>query len=243
VDSVPHFRWSADFLNMMFASDQGGDERTQTVFDDAVNLLLLLHADHEQNCSTSTARMVASSEASTHAAMSAAVGALSGPRHGGANQAVIEMLEQLLVEGADVPALLASVRAGERKLMGFGHRVYKNQDPRAVLLKRAANDLVSKLSHQEPLLRLAVELEQAALDDDYFQERRLFANVDFYSGLIYRALGIPTTMYPMMFALGRVPGWLAQVSELRGEKYRIHRPRQLYVGPAERRPPANSLVD
>src|SRR5690606_10783896 len=141
--SVAEFRWSADLLNMMFANDEGGDEQTQ-MFDDVLNLLLLLHADHEQNCSTSTARMVASAEASTHASISAAVGALSGPRHGGANRAVVEMLEALQADGGDVKKLLASVRAGERKLMGFGHRVYKNHDPRALLLEQAASDLLSK---------------------------------------------------------------------------------------------------
>jgi citrate synthase len=224
--------WQANFLRMMFAVP-AEDYEVPKVLEDALNLLLILHADHEQNCSTSTMRMVGSSEANLYASISAAICALWGPRHGGANQKVIEMLEQIHQSGGGYRAFLDQVKdkSSDVKLMGFGHRVYKNFDPRARLLKAAADRIFDELGVNDPLLEVAKGLEAAALEEDYFVERRLYPNVDFYSGIIYRAMGIPTNMFTVMFVLGRLPGWIAHWREMRNDpKYRIHRPRQIYVG-------------
>lgn len=229
--------WPANFLRMMFAVP-AEDYDVPKVYEDALNTLLILHADHEQNCSTSTMRMVGSSEANLYASISAAVCGLWGPRHGGANQAVIEMLENIHTDGGDYKGFLARVKAGDSKtrLMGFGHRVYKNFDPRATLLKKSCDRIFHELGIHDPLLELAKKIEEAALSDEYFVKRKLYPNVDFYSGLIYRAMGIPTTMFTVMFALGRLPGWIAHWMEQRedAEGYRIHRPRQIYNGQRRR---------
>ncbi len=229
--------WPANFLRMMFAVPSEPYEIPE-VFEDALNLLLILHADHEQNCSTSTMRMVGSSEANLFASLSAAICALWGPRHGGANQRVIEMLEAIQEDGADLPGFLDKVKdkKSDVRLMGFGHRVYKNFDPRARILKRAADRIFNELGISDPLLELAKRLEETALEDPYFVERKLYPNVDFYSGLIYRAMGIPTSMFTVMFTLGRLPGWIAHWLEMKTDPsgYRIHRPRQIYAGPRER---------
>jgi len=204
----------------------------------ALDLLLVLHADHEQNCSTSTVRLVGSSHANLFASVSAGINALFGPLHGGANQAVLEMLEHIKAEGSDVPAFVRKVKnkEGGAKLMGFGHRVYKNYDPRAAIIKRTAYRLLESLGHRDELLDIAFELEQVALSDDYFIERKLYPNVDFYTGLIYRAMGFPPKMFTVLFALGRLPGWIAQWREMiEDPDLKIARPRQLYVGSTERR--------
>jgi citrate synthase len=224
--------WPANFLRMMFAVP-AEDYEVDPVVEDALNLLLILHADHEQNCSTSTVRMVGSSSANLFASISAGVCALWGPRHGGANQSVIEMLDAIAADGGDYKKFLDEVKSGEsnRRLMGFGHRVYKNFDPRAKLLKEAADKIFEKLGIHDPLLDLAKKMEEAALKDDYFVNRKLYPNVDFYSGIIYRAMGIPTEMFTVMFVLGRLPGWIAHWLEQRsGPDDRIQRPRQIYIG-------------
>jgi citrate synthase len=204
--------------------------------EEALNLLLILHADHEQNCSTSTMRMVGSSGANLFASLSAAICSLWGPLHGGANQAVIEMLDAVQAEGGDYKTFLSQVKDGKSKtrLMGFGHRVYKNFDPRAKLLKAAADKLFESLGMNDPLLEIAKGLEEEALKDEYFIKRKLYPNVDFYSGIIYRTMGIPTDMFTVMFTLGRIPGWIAHWKEQRAEGGRIHRPRQVYTGETER---------
>jgi citrate synthase len=228
--------WPANFLRMMFAVP-AEDYEVPKAYEDAVNLLLILHADHEQNCSTSTMRMVGSSEANLFASISAAICALWGPRHGGANQAVIEMLEHIQESGNDYKSFLDRVKSGDStRLMGFGHRVYKNFDPRAKLLKKAADRIFDELGIHDPLLDLAKHIEEVALSDDYFIGRKLYPNVDFYSGIIYRAMGIPSEMFTVMFALGRLPGWIAHWLEQRNDAggYRIHRPRQIYTGERER---------
>ncbi len=225
--------WTGNFLRMMFAVPTEPYEVPE-VLEDALNLLLILHADHEQNCSTSTMRMVGSSEANLYASISAAICALWGPRHGGANQKVIEMLEQIRANGGDMDGFLAKVKDKKAgvKLMGFGHRVYRNFDPRAKLLKSAADRIFEQLGIHDPLLDLAKKLEERALEDEYFISRKLYPNVDFYSGIIYRAMGIPTEMFTVMFVLGRLPGWIAHWREMRMDpRYRIHRPRQIYTGP------------
>jgi citrate synthase len=199
----------------------------------ALNLFLLLHADHEQNCSTATVRMVASSQANMFASCAAGVCALWGPLHGGANVAVIEMLESLRASGISTAEYVDRVkrRDDRLKLMGFGHRVYKSFDPRSIILKKAADELLDHMKIHDPLLDIAIELEQAALNDDYFVERKLYPNVDFYSGIILRALGIPLDMFTVMFAIGRMPGWIANWKEIHeNPKSRIYRPRQIYVG-------------
>jgi len=225
--------WPANFLRMMFAVP-AEDYEVPAVMEDALNLLLILHADHEQNCSTSTMRMVGSADANLFASITAAICALWGPRHGGANQSVIEMLEQIQAEGGDYKKFVEQVKSGDAKhrLMGFGHRVYKNFDPRAKILKAAADRLFDELGVNDPLLDLAKEIEGVALADSYFVERKLYPNVDFYSGVIYRAMGIPTEMFTVMFALGRLPGWIAHFMEQRNDPdgYKIHRPRQVYTG-------------
>jgi citrate synthase len=219
-----------DFVSMMF----GKESDTLT---EAINKLLILHADHEQNCSASTVRMVGSSHANLYASISAGISALWGPLHGGANQAVIEMLEQIQEDGGDVEkyVALAKDKSSDFRLMGFGHRVYKNFDPRAKIIKKAADEVLDALGVDDPALDIAKQLEKAALEDEYFVARKLYPNVDFYSGIIYRALGIPTDMFTVMFAIGRLPGWIAQWKEWRDDqKARIHRPRQIYVGENKR---------
>ncbi len=227
-------RYAANFLHMMF-SEPYHDYNPKPEVTEALDLILLLHADHEQNCSTSTVRMVASSGANLFASVSAGVSALWGPLHGGANAAVIEMLEEIRSSGDDGHKAIEAAKKGERRLMGFGHRVYKNYDPRARILGEAAKRVLTSLGIQDPLLDIAQHLEQAALHDDYFVSRKLYPNVDFYSGLILRAIGIPVDMFPVMFAIGRMPGWIANWREVASApKMKIHRPRQIYTGATER---------
>jgi citrate synthase len=223
--------WPANFLRMMFAVP-AEEYEVNPVMEDALNLLLILHADHEQNCSTSTMRMVGSSGANLFASISAAICGLWGPRHGGANQSVIEMLEAIHKEGGNIAKFLEQVKKGESKirLMGFGHRVYKNFDPRASILKKTCDRVFQELGIHDPLLDLAKKIEEHALKDEYFVKRKLYPNVDFYSGIIYRAMGIPTEMFTVMFTLGRLPGWIAHWMEQRKSDDRIHRPRQIYTG-------------
>ncbi|MEV5413067.1 citrate synthase [Thermopolyspora sp. NPDC052614] len=207
------------------------------VLVDVLDMLFVLHADHEQNCSTSTVRMVGSSHANMFASISAGVNALFGPLHGGANQAVLEMLQQIHADGGDVDAFVRRVKAKEKgvRLMGFGHRVYRNYDPRAAIVKKAAQEVLTRTANGDPLLDLALRLEEIALSDEYFIERKLYPNVDFYTGLIYKAMGFPTEMFTVLFALGRLPGWIAQWREMITDPTtKIGRPRQLYVGATER---------
>lgn len=221
----------ANFLQMMFGLRTEKYEASPIVTD-ALNKLLILHADHEQNCSAATVRVVGSSLASLYASVSAGINALWGSLHGGANQAVIEMLENIKADGGDVEKYIAKAKDKNDpfRLMGFGHRVYKNFDPRARIIKKSCDDVLESLGINDPTLEIAKKLEEAALKDDYFVERKLFPNVDFYSGIIYRAIGIPTDMFTVMFALGRLPGWIAQWKEMREEGQPIGRPRQLYIG-------------
>jgi citrate synthase len=202
----------------------------------AMNKLLILHADHEQNCSTSTVRIVGSSNANLFTSISAGISALWGPLHGGANQAVIEMLERIKEDGGDSEKWLAKAKDKNDpfRLMGFGHRVYKNFDPRAKIIKKACDDILDSLGVQDPVLNIAKKLEETALSDPYFVDRKLYPNVDFYSGIIYRALGFPTDMFTVLFALGRLPGWIAQWKEMRTNKEPIGRPRQVYTGHPKR---------
>lgn len=220
-----------NFLKMMFKKPQSEYE-SNPIVKSAIIKLLILHADHEQNCSTSTVRLVGSSHAGLYASISAGISALWGPLHGGANQAVIEMLEAIKEDGGDTKKYMA--RAKDKndpfRLMGFGHRVYKNFDPRARIIKRAADEVLGDLGIEDPVLDIAKGLEYEALNDPYFVDRKLYPNVDFYSGIIYRALGIPVPMFTPMFALGRLPGWIAQWREMRLRKEPIGRPRQLYIG-------------
>ncbi|WP_297516328.1 citrate synthase [Flavobacterium sp.] len=224
-----------NFMRLMFELPTGPYESDKVIVE-ALDKLFILHADHEQNCSTSTVRIVGSSHAGLFASISAGVSALWGPLHGGANQAVLEMLEQINKDGGDVAkyVLKAKDKDDPFRLMGFGHRVYKNFDPRAKIIKKAADEVLSKLGVDDPLLDIAKQLEQVALEDDYFKSRNLYPNVDFYSGIIYRALGIPTEMFTVMFAIGRLPGWIAQWKEMRINKEPIGRPRQVYTGYALR---------
>lgn len=225
-----------NFLHMMFWHPTNGYE-VDSIVHRALDLLFMLHADHEQNCSTSTVRMVGSSKANLFAAISSGICALWGPLHGGANQAVIEMLDDIQRDGGDYKKYLARAKDKDDpfRLMGFGHRVYKNYDPRARIIKRACDDLLERLDIDDPALEIGKALEEAALTDSYFVERKLFPNVDFYSGVIYRALGIPSDMFTVMFALGRLPGWIAQWRELvRDPSMRISRPRQIYTGEGPR---------
>jgi citrate synthase len=221
----------SNFLNMTFGQ-RTEDVEIDPVFVSAMNVLFILHADHEQNCSTSTVRMVGSSECNLYASISAGISALWGPLHGGANQAVIEMLEQIKNDGGDTDKWVnkAKDKNDPFRLMGFGHRVYKNFDPRAKIIKKACDDVLDKLGIDDPVLDIAKKLEAAALSDPYFVERKLYPNVDFYSGIIYRALGFPTDMFTVLFALGRLPGWIAQWKEMRENKEPIGRPRQIYIG-------------
>ena len=224
--------YSANFLKMMFGTPCE-DYEVDPVAEKALEVLLILHADHEQNCSTSTARLVGSSMCNLFASVSAAIYALWGPLHGGANQAVIEMLQEIYDDGGDVRKYIQKAKDSEDsfRLMGFGHRVYKNFDPRSKIIKTMAHKLLETSTTQEPLLEVALELEEAALKENYFVEKKLYPNVDFYSGLIYKALNIPVNMFPVMFAMGRLPGWIAQWKELQeDENFRIGRPRQIYIG-------------
>ena len=232
---INHLSYTENFLQMMFAVPAEPYQVSPAV-DHALNLLLILHADHEQNCSTSTVRMVGSSGANLFASIAAGICALWGPLHGGANQAVIEMLEMIQRDGGGLQKYvdLAKRKDSGFKLMGFGHRVYKNFDPRSRILKKAADDVLAELGVSDPMLDLARQLEEVALKDGYFIERKLYPNVDFYSGILYRAMGIPTNMFTVMFALGRLPGWIAHWREMRAEGARINRPRQIYVGETER---------
>jgi len=228
----PEYKYSENFLHMMF-SRPNADVKLQPEVVRALDLILLLHSDHEQNCSTSTVRMVASSKANLFASAASGVCALWGPLHGGANQAVIEMLEQIHQEGDDGSRFVAALKDKKsgRRLMGFGHRVYKNYDPRAKIIKRQCDELLKVLNVSDPLLDIAVRLEQLALSDPYFIERKLYPNVDFYSGIIMRAIGFPLQMFPVIFAIGRMPGWIANYREVsESEGGRIYRPRQIYVG-------------
>jgi citrate synthase len=231
----PKLPYVANFLHMMFSMPYEQYVASPEVVD-ALNLILLLHADHEQNCSTSTVRVVGSSQANLFASCAAAVGALWGPLHGGANVAVLEMLEQIHHGGlsAEQAIKLAKDPNSDFRLMGFGHRVYKNFDPRAVILKRAADKVLAQLGVKDPLLDVARKLEELALSDPYFVDRKLYPNVDFYSGIIMRAIGIPTNMFTVIFAIGRMPGWIAQWKEQHADgKLKIARPRQIYIGPRE----------
>jgi len=228
--------YSANFLHMMHATPCEESSPPQVLVD-ALDMLLILHGDHEQNCSTSTVRMVSSSEANIYASVSAGINALWGPLHGGANQAVLEMLERIQEDGADYRKYVEMAKRKDSgfRLMGFGHRVYKNFDPRAKLLKASADAVLTELGINDPLLDIAKNLEQVALEDPFFIERKLYPNVDFYSGVIYRALGIPTNMFTVLFSIGRMPGWIAHWLEMRNDPDgRIHRPRQIYTGPTER---------
>lgn len=219
------------FLKMMYALPAEHYD-VDPVVANALDKLLILHADHEQNCSTSTVRIVGSSKASIYSSISAGINALWGPLHGGANQEVIIMLEQIKQDGGNVDKWIAKAKDKNDpfRLMGFGHRVYKNFDPRAKIIKKAADDVLNKLGVNDPTLEIAMKLEEIALKDPYFVERKLYPNVDFYSGIIYRALGIPVDMFTVMFAMGRLPGWIAQWKELRENKEPIGRPRQIYTG-------------
>lgn len=224
-------------LKMMFQDDNPKKNYKQNkVVVNALDKLLILHADHEQNCSTSTVRIVGSSHAGLFASISAGVSALWGPLHGGANQAVIEMLEAIKADGGDTSKFIAKAKDKDDpfRLMGFGHRVYKNFDPRARIIKKAADEVLGQLGVEDPILEIAKGLEKAALEDQYFIDRKLYPNVDFYSGIIYRAMGIPTEMFTVMFAVGRLPGWIAQWREMRLRKEPIGRPRQIYIGETKR---------
>ncbi|OIQ28145.1 MAG: citrate (Si)-synthase [Bacteroidetes bacterium MedPE-SWsnd-G2] len=218
-------------LKMMF-KQPNEEYHLNPILVNALDKLLILHADHEQNCSTSTVRVVGSSHAGLFASLSAGISALWGPLHGGANQAVLEMLEAIKEDGGDTKKYMAKAKDKNDpfRLMGFGHRVYKNFDPRAKIIKKAADEVLNDLGVDDPILNIAKGLEQEALNDDYFVQRKLYPNVDFYSGIIYRAMGIPTEMFTVMFALGRLPGWIAQWREMRLEKEPIGRPRQVYTG-------------
>ena len=225
------YDYVTNFLHMTFG------QRTEQIEIDpvivsAMNTLLILHADHEQNCSTSTVRIVGSSESNIYASVSAGISALWGPLHGGANQAVIEMLEKIKEDGGDTDKWIAKAKDKNDpfRLMGFGHRVYKNFDPRAKIIKKACDDILEKLGIDDEVLEIAKKLEEVALKDKYFVDRKLYPNVDFYSGIIYRALGFPTDMFTVLFALGRLPGWIAQWKEMKEHKEPIGRPRQIYVG-------------
>ncbi|MEW6250016.1 MAG: citrate synthase [Planctomycetota bacterium] len=228
--------YTANFLHMMF-SKPTQIFRVDPAVERALDQIFILHADHEQNCSTSTVRMVGSSQANLYASVAAGVCALWGPLHGGANVAVVEMLEQIHASGEKIPEFIAKIKdkKAHARLMGFGHRVYKNYDPRAQFIKKSADEVLSKLGIQDPLLELAKQLEDIALRDPYFIERKLYPNVDFYSGIIMRAVGIPLNMFTVLFAIGRLPGWIANWREVHlSPKAKIYRPRQIYTGPTTR---------
>ena len=224
--------YATNFLKMMF-SVPTEDYIADPVVAKALNLLLILHADHGQNCSSSAVRLVGSGHANIFSSVAAGIHALSGPLHGGANQAVLEMLESIVASGEDLDTVVKRAKDKEDpfRLMGFGHRIYKNFDPRARIIKKAAEDVLTALGVDDPLLDLAMKLEEIALEDEYFVDRKLYPNVDFYSGIIYRAMGFPTDMFTVLFALGRLPGWIAQWRELAADpQAKIFRPRQLYTG-------------
>lgn len=229
------YTYTQNFLHMMFALPTE-EYAVDPVVEDALNKLLILHADHEQNCSASTVRIVGSSQANLYSSVSAGIAALWGPLHGGANQEVIEMLEQIKNDGGNLDKWIekAKDKTDSFRLMGFGHRVYKNFDPRAKIIKKAADDVLAKMGVSDPVLDIAKKLEEVALKDEYFISRGLYPNVDFYSGIIYRALGIPTDMFTVMFAIGRLPGWIAQWKEMIEAGEPIGRPRQIYTGATER---------
>ena len=225
-----------NFLHMMFATP-AHEHMVDPDFAEALNLLLIVHADHEQNCSTSTVRMVGSSNANLFASISAGICALWGPLHGGANEACVNMLEQIADDGGDVEKYVEMAKDKENgfRLMGFGHRVYKNFDPRAIIIRKSCDKLLAKLELKDPLFEIAQRLEKVALEDEYFKSRNLYPNVDFYSGVIYRALGIPVSMFTVLFAIGRLPGWIAHWHEMHSNpSKRINRPRQVYTGETER---------
>ena len=230
-----NYNYCENFLHMMFAMPTE-DYHVDPIIVSALNKLLILHADHEQNCSTSTVRMVGSSQANLYSSVSAGISALWGPLHGGANQEVIEMLEQIHKDGGNVDKWILKAKDKEDpfRLMGFGHRVYKNFDPRANIIKKTCDEVLEKLGISDPLLEIAKKLEKVALEDEYFKSRNLYPNVDFYSGIIYKAIGIPTEMFTVMFALGRLPGWIAQWKEMTENKEPIGRPRQIYTGKTSR---------
>jgi len=228
--------YASNFLTMMFATP-AEEYNADPVLTRAVDLLLILHADHEQNCSTSTVRMVGSSRANLFASIAAGISALWGPLHGGANQQVIEMLDHIEAEGGDAQKFVdrAKDKKDNSRLMGFGHRVYKNYDPRATILKRSCTEVLGKLGVRSRQLEIAMKLEEIALKDDYFISHKLYPNVDFYSGIIYKALGVPVNMFTVLFAMGRMPGWIAQWLEMRRDPdFRISRPRQIYTGATKR---------
>ncbi|MFC4268558.1 MULTISPECIES: citrate synthase [Polaribacter] len=224
-----------NIMKMMFEQPNETYE-VNPVIKDALDKLLILHADHEQNCSTSTVRIAGSSHVGLFSSLSTGISALWGPLHGGANQAVLEMLEAIKADGGDTKKYMAKAKdkSDPFRLMGFGHRVYKNFDPRAKIIKKAADEVLNDLGVEDPILEIAKGLEQEALNDKYFVDRKLYPNVDFYSGIIYRAMGIPVDMFTVMFALGRLPGWIAQWREMRLKKEPIGRPRQIYIGENER---------
>ncbi|MEY3126520.1 MAG: hypothetical protein RL273_660 [Bacteroidota bacterium] len=230
-----NYNYCENFLHMMFAMPTE-DYHIDPIIVSAVNKLFILHADHEQNCSTSTVRIVGSSQANLYSTVSAGISALWGPLHGGANQEVIEMLEQIHKDGGNVDKWILKAKDKEDpfRLMGFGHRVYKNFDPRANIIKKTCDEVLEKLGISDPLLEIAKKLEKVALEDEYFKSRNLYPNVDFYSGIIYKAIGIPTEMFTVMFALGRLPGWIAQWKEMTENKEPIGRPRQIYIGKTSR---------
>jgi citrate synthase len=229
------YDYVTNFLHMTFGQ-RTEDIEIDPVIVSAMNKLLILHADHEQNCSASTVRIVGSSDSNLYASLSAGISALWGPLHGGANQAVIEMLEKIQQDGGDTDKWIAKAKDKNDpfRLMGFGHRVYKNFDPRAKIIKKACDDILEKLGINDEVLEIAKKLEEVALKDPYFVQRKLYPNVDFYSGIIYRALGFPTDMFTVLFALGRLPGWIAQWKEMKENKEPIGRPRQVYVGAVDR---------
>jgi citrate synthase len=229
LDYVPNF------LKMMF-SIPTEEYEVDPIVSDAMEKIFILHADHEQNCSTSTVRIVGSSQASLYASVAAGVNALWGPLHGGANQKVIEMLDQIMKAGGNVDKFIDKAKDKDDpfRLMGFGHRVYKNFDPRAQILKKSADDILNRLGVDEPELEIAKKLEDRALKDEYFVARKLYPNVDFYSGIIMKTIGIPTEMFPVMFSIGRLPGWIAQWKEMRENHEPIGRPRQVYDGYTQR---------
>lgn len=230
---IPELSYCRNFLHLMFSIPERRHEPDPDVLR-ALSLFLILHADHEQNCSTSTVRMVASSGANLFASCAAGVCALWGPLHGGANVAVMQQLERIHRSGLDIEKLIERVKSKEERLFGFGHGVYKSYDPRAHILRQHTTKVLNKLGRKDPLLDIAKRLEEVALDDDYFVSRNLYPNVDFYSGILLRAIGIPINMFTVMFAIGRMPGWIANWKEVRDSESRIYRPRQLYVGSPER---------
>ncbi|WP_425399322.1 citrate synthase [Aeoliella sp.] len=229
----PDYSYCRNFLHLMFSQPTHAQEFDPDILR-ALSLFLILHADHEQNCSTSTVRMVASAGANLFASCAAGVCALWGPLHGGANVAVIEQLERLHESETNVDQLMEDVKQKKEKLFGFGHGVYKHYDPRAMILRKQTAKVLDKLGRKDPLMDIAKRLEEVALSDDYFVSRNLYPNVDFYSGILLRAIGIPTNMYTVMFAIGRMPGWIANWKEVRDSNSRIYRPRQVYMGPTER---------